>query len=70
MIENTLAEPEHVTALRNQLRRFVTEKAPREKRRAWDKAHDWPRDLFRELADLGICGLTIAEEHGDRKSVV
>lgn len=64
MIANTLPEPEHVTALRNQLRRFVAEKAPREKRRAWDKAHDWPRDLFRELCDLGLCGLTIAEEHG------
>ncbi len=64
MIENTLPEPEHVTALRTQLRRFVAEKAPREKRRAWDKAHDWPRDLFRELCDLGMCGLTIAEEHG------
>lgn len=64
MIANTLPEPEHVTVLRNQMRRFVTEKAPREKRRAWDKAHDWPRDLFRELCDLGVCGLTIAEEHG------
>jgi alkylation response protein AidB-like acyl-CoA dehydrogenase len=64
MIENTLPEPDHVTELRRQLRRFVAEKAPREKRRAWDKAHDWPRDLFRELADMGLCGLTIAEEHG------
>jgi hypothetical protein len=43
MIANTLPEAEHVTTLRNQLRRFVAEKAPREKRRAWDKAHDWPR---------------------------
>ena len=57
MIESTLPEPDHVSELRRQLRRFVAEKAPREKRRAWDKAHDWPRDLFRELA-------TIAEEHG------
>lgn len=64
MIANTLPELEHVTVLRNQLRRFVLEKAPREKRRAWDKAHDWPRDLFRELCDMGVCGLTIAEEHG------
>lgn len=64
MIETTHDEPEHITALRRQLRRFVAEKAPREKRRAWDKAHDWPRDLFRELADMGLCGLTIAEAHG------
>jgi alkylation response protein AidB-like acyl-CoA dehydrogenase len=64
MIETTLPEPEHITQLRRQLRRFVAEKAPRDKRRQWDKAHDWPRDLFRELADMGLCGLTIAEEHG------
>lgn len=64
MIENTLPEPDHVSELRRQLRRLVAEKAPREKRRAWDKAHDWPRELFRELADMGLCGLTIAEEHG------
>ena len=50
--------------LRRTLRRFVTEKAPREKRREWDRTHTWPRDLFRELADMGLCGLTIAEEHG------
>lgn len=51
-------------ALRDQLRRFVAEKAPREKVRQWDRTHAWPRDLFRELADMGICGLTIDEAHG------
>lgn len=64
MIENTLPEPDHVTALRRQLQRFVAEKAPREKRRAWDKAHAWPRDLFRELADMGVCALTVPEAYG------
>lgn len=64
MIENTLPEPDHVAALRRQLQRFVAEKAPREKRRAWDKAHDWPRDLFAELADMGLCGLTVPELYG------
>lgn len=64
MIVNTLPEAEHVTALRSQLRRFVSERTSREKRRAWDRTHDWPRDLFRELCDMGVCGLTIAEEHG------
>lgn len=57
-------EPEHITDLRRQVRRFVEHKAPREKRRAWDKAHTFPRDLFRELADMGLMGLTIAEEYG------
>ncbi|MBI1251139.1 MAG: acyl-CoA dehydrogenase [Alphaproteobacteria bacterium] len=64
MIESALPEPEHVTALRAQLRRFVAQKAPREKRRAWDAAHDWPRDLFAELADMGLCALTVPEEYG------
>src|ERR1700682_1392595 len=64
MIEPALDEPGHVSELRRQLRRFVAEKAPREKRRAWDRAHDWPRDLFRELAQMGICALTVPEEYG------
>lgn len=50
--------------LRQQMRRFIAAKAPREKRREWDRAHAWPRDLFRELADMGLCGLTVAEEYG------
>jgi alkylation response protein AidB-like acyl-CoA dehydrogenase len=57
-------EPDHIRQLRDTLRRFVAEKAPREKRREWDRSHTWPRDLFRELADLGLCGLTIDEAHG------
>ncbi|MBI1338820.1 acyl-CoA dehydrogenase [bacterium] len=64
MIETTLPEPDHISELRRQLRRFVAEKAPRDKRRAWDEAHDWPRDLFGELAALGLCGLTIDEADG------
>jgi alkylation response protein AidB-like acyl-CoA dehydrogenase len=54
----------HTAELRRQLRRFVAEKAPREKRRQWDRDHTWPRDLFRELADMGLCGLTVPEEYG------
>ena len=59
-----IAEPEHVTALRSILQRFIAEKAPREKRREWDRTHTFPRDLFRELADLGLCGLTVPEAYG------
>lgn len=57
-------EPDHVTELRHQLRRFVEAKAPREKRQLWDRTHTWPRDLFAELAAMGICGLTVEEEFG------
>ena len=57
-------EPGHIGELRRQLRRFVLEKAPREKRREWDRTHTFPRDLFRELADMGLMGLTIDEQYG------
>ncbi len=57
-------EAEHVGLLRDMIRRFVAAHAPREKRQAWDKAHQFPRDVFAELAKLGVCGLTIPEEHG------
>ena len=57
-------EPDHVTELRRQLSRWVAEKMPREKRREWDKAHTWDRALFRELAEMGLIGLTIPEEYG------
>ncbi len=64
MFDNPRQEPEQLRTLRAQLRRFVQQKAPREKRRAWDRAHTWPRELFAELAALGVCGLTIDERHG------
>ena len=57
-------EPDHIAELRRQLKRFVAEKAPREKRRAWDKAHTWPKDLYQELAAMGLMGLTVPEEYG------
>lgn len=57
-------EAPHVTELRRQLRRFVTERVPREKRREWDRAHTWPREAFQELAAMGLCGLTVPEEYG------
>ena len=59
-----MTEPDHILELRRQLSRFVLEKAPREKRRVWDQAHSFPRDLFAELAGMGLCGLTVPEEHG------
>jgi len=57
-------EPDHITELRRQLRRFVEDNAPREKRQQWDREHTFPRDLYRQLADMGIMGLTIDEAYG------
>jgi alkylation response protein AidB-like acyl-CoA dehydrogenase len=57
-------EPEHITLLRDTLRRFVDEKVPKEVARACDREKRYPEDLFRELCGLGVCGLTIPEEYG------
>jgi alkylation response protein AidB-like acyl-CoA dehydrogenase len=57
-------EPDYIVELRRQLRRFVEQKAPRDKRQQWDRAHRWPRELFRELSDMGLCALTVPEEYG------
>lgn len=64
MIETTLPEAAHISELRRQLRRFVNEKAPRDLRREWDKAHTFPRDVFRELTRMGVCGITVPEAYG------
>ncbi|MEM0986853.1 MAG: acyl-CoA dehydrogenase family protein [Pseudomonadota bacterium] len=58
------AEPDHVTEIRRQLQRFVAEKMPREKRIAWDLEATWDRALFREIAEMGLIGLTIPEAYG------
>ncbi|MEQ9519018.1 MAG: acyl-CoA dehydrogenase family protein [Parvibaculum sp.] len=57
-------EPEHISLLRETVRRFVAAEMPREKRRQLDRDHTFCRETFRKMADLGICGLTIPEEYG------
>ena len=57
-------EPEHITQLRHTIRRFAEREMPRESVRQWDRDCDLSLPLFRKLADLGVCGLTIDEEHG------
>jgi alkylation response protein AidB-like acyl-CoA dehydrogenase len=57
-------EPDHVATLRETVRRFVRERMPPEERQRWDREHRFPRQLFRDLADLGVCGLTVDEAYG------
>ncbi len=57
-------EPEHISMLRETLQRFVQAEMPAERVRQWDREHRFPPELFRKLADLGVCGLTIDEEYG------
>lgn len=57
-------EPEHIRQLRDLIRRFVAAELPPDLRRRLDREHRFPPELFRKLADLGVCGLTIDEAHG------
>jgi alkylation response protein AidB-like acyl-CoA dehydrogenase len=57
-------EPEHIRLLRETLARFVENEMPAELRRRLDREHRFPPELFRKLADIGVCGLTIEEEYG------
>lgn len=57
-------EPEHIGALRDQIRRFIAEHAPREARQRWDREARWPRDVYARLNALGLTALTVPEEHG------
>ena len=57
------AEPEHIEMLRDTVRRFVEKHMPREAAARWDKENHFPRDVFDELAELGVMGLTVPEEY-------
>lgn len=57
-------EPEHITALRETLRKFVTRNMPPERVREWDRKSMFSKPLFASLAEIGVCGLTVEEEYG------
>lgn len=57
-------EPFELRSLRDTVRRFVEDHMPREKAREWDRENIFPRDVFDELAKLGLMGLTVPEEFG------
>ena len=57
-------EPEHITMIRDTVRRFVEAEMPRDLARKWDRENTFPRDVFDKLADLGMIGLTIDEKYG------
>ena len=59
-----LAEPEHITLLRETLRRFIETEMPRDLARKWDAGDAFPAEVFKKLAGLGVVGLTVPEEFG------
>lgn len=59
-----IEEPEHIRMLRDSMRRFVDLHMPRGEAARWDRENVFPRHVFDKLAELGVMGLTIPEEHG------
>jgi alkylation response protein AidB-like acyl-CoA dehydrogenase len=57
-------EAEHVTMLRDTLRRFVETEMPRELAQKWDRENEFPREIFDQLSALGVNALTVPEVYG------
>lgn len=57
-------EAEHVTMLRDTLRRFVENEMPRALAQEWDRENHYPREIFEKLSALGVNALTVPEEYG------
>ena len=49
---NFTHEPEHISMLRDTLRRFVETEMPRDQVQLWDREHRSPPELFEKLAAL------------------
>lgn len=57
-------EAEHVTMLRDTVRRFVEKEMPHELAQKWDRENIFPREIFDQLSALGVNALTVPEEYG------
>lgn len=57
-------EPEHISMLRDSIRKMLEKHAPREKMAEWDEEDRVPRTLMEPIRELGVCGMTIPEEYG------
>jgi alkylation response protein AidB-like acyl-CoA dehydrogenase len=60
----TYQEEEHITQLRDMLRRFVAKEMPRERAAEWDRENHFPREVLAQLGELGVMALTVPEEFG------
>lgn len=58
------AEPDHITMLRDSIRRMLDRHATREQMAKWDAEDRVPRALMQHIVDLGVCGMTVPEEYG------
>jgi alkylation response protein AidB-like acyl-CoA dehydrogenase len=58
------AEPEHITMIRENVRRFIEGGATPDLLRKWDKEDRIPIEVHRRIDELGVCGLTVPEAYG------
>jgi butyryl-CoA dehydrogenase len=54
---------EHHEMLRDSMRRFAAERL-RPSSSQWDRGHEFPREVLRELGELGVMGMTVPEAYG------
>jgi alkylation response protein AidB-like acyl-CoA dehydrogenase len=57
-------EAEHITLLRDTLRRFLEKELPRHEAQRLDRESDFSDKAFAKLCKLGVAGLTVPEEYG------
>jgi len=57
-------EAEHITMLRETLRRFLDKELPRAEAQRLDRECDFSDEAFAKLCELGVTGLTVPEEYG------
>jgi acyl-CoA dehydrogenase len=50
--------------LRETIRNFISKEAPREYQRELDETEEFPHELWKKLAGMGILGVSIEEEYG------
>src|SRR5207249_3069591 len=55
--------PDDVRALQASVRQFCEQKV-KPHAREWDKSEQFPRETVRELGQLGVMGMLVAEEFG------
>jgi alkylation response protein AidB-like acyl-CoA dehydrogenase len=58
------SEGENTQALRDLLRRFLDQQVPPQLAARWDQEDRIPREMMNQLAQLGVCALTVPEEYG------
>lgn len=57
-------EDEHITMLRDLIRKFLDREAPLALVAEWDRKDEMPRSIFDAMGQLGISGLMVPEEYG------